>query len=260
LIYITGDCHGDWSKLMYGTTPFLKSLTSDDYIIVCGDFGLWHDNPSEQWWFKVLTRKPYNILFVDGNHENYDRLNNEFETVEYHNGMAHKIADNIYHLMRGYMFNINGKKIFAFGGASSHDISDGILDPNDYDTDRGLRDKVALLKSENKYLFRIKGISWWEQELPTESEMEFGLQTLKRYGDKADIIISHCAPQSIASAISKQIWNTPELEYAPDSLTEFFDRLKDDIEFDDWYFGHYHIDSDFQNKFHAMYHSFAEVI
>ena len=35
------------------------------------------------------------------------------------------------HLMRGQIFEIDGKSIFTFGGASSHDITGGILDPMD---------------------------------------------------------------------------------------------------------------------------------
>ena len=31
---------------------------------------------------------------------------------------------------------IQGKKFFTFGGAKSHDIEDGILDPDDYDDPR----------------------------------------------------------------------------------------------------------------------------
>ena len=34
--------------------------------------------------------------------------------------------------MRGQVYEINGKTFFTFGGASSHDIQDGILDPNDF--------------------------------------------------------------------------------------------------------------------------------
>ena len=35
--------------------------------------------------------------------------------------------------MRGQVFEIDGKSIFAFGGASSHDIAGGILEPDDPD-------------------------------------------------------------------------------------------------------------------------------
>lgn len=48
-------------------------------MIVCGDFGLiWDMKPSraEEYWMKWLSEKPWITLFVDGNHENFDRLKN----------------------------------------------------------------------------------------------------------------------------------------------------------------------------------------
>ena len=46
---------------------------------------------------------------------------NEFQRVDFFGGKAHKISEKIYHLIRGEIYNIDGRKIFAFGGASSHD-------------------------------------------------------------------------------------------------------------------------------------------
>ena len=40
-VYITGDCHGEWIKLRQFS--ILRELTEDDFIIVCGDFGIWND-------------------------------------------------------------------------------------------------------------------------------------------------------------------------------------------------------------------------
>ncbi len=131
-IYITGDCHADFSKFSTKRFPEQKELNRNDYVIVCGDFGIWYDNPEERYWLDWLSKKAFTILFVDGNHENFDRLNSiEFPVVSFCGGKAHKIRENIYHLMRGYIFNLCGKKIFSFGGASSHDVEDGILDETD---------------------------------------------------------------------------------------------------------------------------------
>ena len=49
MIYCTGDTHGDWTKL--STNIFLeqKDLSRDDFVIICGDFGLWNDNKEEKY-------------------------------------------------------------------------------------------------------------------------------------------------------------------------------------------------------------------
>lgn len=82
-------------------------MTRDDYVIVCGDFGVWHPDNTEKWWFRWLSEKNFTLLFVDGNHENFDRLySDEFEIVDFHGGKAHRICENVYHLMRGYVFEL----------------------------------------------------------------------------------------------------------------------------------------------------------
>ena len=73
-----------------------------------------------------LDCKSFTTLFVDGNHENFDRLY-EYPVEEWHGGKVHKIRPSVIHLMRGQIFEIEGKSIFTFGGASSHDIDGGIL-------------------------------------------------------------------------------------------------------------------------------------
>lgn len=69
-------------------------------------------------------------FLTDGNHENFDRLY-AYPVEMWHGGKVHKIRPSVIHLMRGQIFELEEKKIFTFGGASSHDISAGILEPDD---------------------------------------------------------------------------------------------------------------------------------
>lgn len=253
MVYITGDCHADWSKFSTDSFPEQKEMTRDDYVIVCGDFGIWHDDKTEQWWLKWLSEKNFTLLFVDGNHENFDRLySDEFEIVDFHGGKAHKIRDNIYHLMRGYVFDICGKKFFAFGGASSHDIKDGILNPDDYKTTRDLVNDYNS-RTRNGEMLRINHLSWWAQEMPSKEEMEFGLKTLSENGNRVDCIVSHCCPQQIASVFSHGF-------YKPDELTKYFNTVNDSVEFAKWFFGHYHNNNVVMNKYVMLYEQIVRVL
>ena len=74
MIYITGDVHADFSKFSTKRFPEQKHITKKDFVIVCGDFGIWEDNSSERYWLDWLEKKNFTILFVDGNHSNFDRL------------------------------------------------------------------------------------------------------------------------------------------------------------------------------------------
>lgn len=253
MIYITGDCHGDWTRFSAKSFPEQKKMTRKDYVIVCGDFGLWHDTPTERWWLKWLEEKSFTLLFVSGNHENFDRLcGNEFEVVDFNGGKAHKIRENIYHLIRGNIYELCGKKFFAFGGASSHDISDGILDINDFACEEDFYNEVKLFDKQNK-MYRINHVSWWKEELPSEEEMKFGIQTLENNNNKIDFIISHCAPQHI---VNKYISNS----YASDILTSYFDMISQKVTFNKWFFGHYHNNKNIQNKYILLYEQIIRIV
>ena len=131
MIYITGDCHSDFTRFSTENFPEQREMTKDDYVIICGDFGgVWmryEESEKEKWWMDWLEDKPFTTLFVDGNHENFDRLYS-YPVEEWNGGKIHRIRPSVIHLMRGQVFTIEGKKIFTFGGAKSHDISGGVLE------------------------------------------------------------------------------------------------------------------------------------
>lgn len=214
-------------------------------MIVCGDFGLWHDNKTERWWLNWLEEKSFTVLFVDGNHENFDRLYNEFEVMDFHGGKAHKIRENIYHLMRGYVFDLCDKKFFAFGGASSHDIDDGILDRKDFQIDRELVNEYNR-RTRRGEMLRINHVSWWKEEMPSPEEMDFGLKTLNDNKNDVDFIVSHCAPSHVAASISAGT-------YKPDMLTNYFETISQTVNFKKWFFGHYHNDIAVDDKYILLY-------
>lgn len=207
MIYITGDIHGNYDihKLKSGNFTEGKQLARDDYLIICGDFGLvWCSSEEELYWRKWLEDKPWTTLFIDGNHENFDLLA-EFPEEEWHGGMIQKISDHVYHLCRGYVFDIDGLKIFAFGGAESHDKE-----------------------------YRRYGESMWIQEMPNEEEMKRGIRSLDAVGWQVDIVITHSMPTDIQDLI---FYN---FGYETNSLTEYFCEIDAKLDFRMWFSGHYH--------------------
>jgi len=253
MIYITGDCHARWAdKFSTHAFPEQKEMTRDDFVIVCGDFGIWQDTKSERYWLNWLEEKPFTLLFVDGNHENFDRLyGDEFEVVDFHGGRAHKIRENVYHLIRGHVFNICGKTIFAFGGAGSHDIQDGILDRDDFVDEDDFLKTLREWRIKDKW-FRVNHDSWWEQEMPNQEEMDFGLKTLENHNNKVDYIISHCCPQEVASIFSNG-------SYKPDALTLYFNDVSQRVDFSKWFFGHYHDNMQILDKYYLLYEQIVRI-
>lgn len=218
MIYVTGDTHADIDIGKLSTTKFpqQKNLTKEDYLIICGDFGLvWDGSRREIYWQDWLTDKNFTTLWVDGNHENFDILY-EFPLIDKFGGKVREIAPGIFHLDRGQVLTIDNKKIFVMGGARSHD-------------------KV----------YRKEHISWWKEEMPSNEEMERAIAALDENNWTVDYVLTHCAPRTIQTMIAD--W------YENDPLVSFLERVRVDLNFKRWYFGHYHIDRQLNEQFVALY-------
>ena len=228
MIYITGDTHCNFDRFEIESFTIQNDMTKNDYVIICGDFGgVWtfeEESEREKNFLDWLNNKNFTTLFVDGNHENFTRLYN-YPVQDWHGGKVHKIRDSVLHLMRGEIFNIDNKKFFAFGGAKSHDIQDGILNLDE-------EEKIYEYRKRGAY-FRIRNFSWWDLELPTEEEMKNGINNLEKANYKVDYIISHCCPTSIQAILGAG-------KYKKDYLTDYLQRISEKCEFKKWYFGHYH--------------------
>lgn len=113
MIYITGDCHNNFERFNTRNFPEQKEMTKDDYVIICGDFGgVWNkdgESKMETSALDWLDGKAFTTLFVDGNHENFDRLY-AYPVEMWHGGKAHKIRPSVIHLMRGQIFELEEKR------------------------------------------------------------------------------------------------------------------------------------------------------
>lgn len=231
MIYITGDCHCNFERFNTENFPEQKEMTKDDYVIICGDFGgVWDKDVSgkeETWWLNWLESKPFTTLFVDGNHENFDRLYS-YPEENWKGGKIHRVRPSVIHLMRGQVFIIDDKKIFTFGGARSHDISSGILEPDDPEY---RFKKKELDKGWEPY--RINHVSWWAQEMPSKEEMEEGRRNLAEHNNCVDFIVTHCCSSGTQAILGGGM-------YTSDELTKYFQELRETIQFKKWFFGHYH--------------------
>lgn len=254
-IYITGDIHGDpmrFSNENFTEQKSMRDGQENNFVIICGDFGLIWDSPTEskreRYLLNWLEQRNFTTLFVSGNHENFDRLySSEYPVEEWHGGKVQKIRPHVIHLMRGEIYDILGKKVFAFGGASSHDIRDGILDP--------IKDKELIKEWSKSYykLFRVNHVSWWKEELASPDEMEYGQQNLQKHNNEVDFIVTHCAPQQVCYMLSPGFFQS-------DAMTIYFDELAKNIKFNRWFCGHYHCDERVMMRFDVMYEKITRIV
>lgn len=258
MIYLTGDTHGEFLRFNNTSFPEQKQMTKQDVVIICGDFGgVWRQQSGqeERYWLDWLNDKSFTLVWCEGNHENYARLNSdEFPIVDLYGGKAQQIRPSIFRLLRGEVYEIQGKRFFTFGGARSHDIDDGILDPDDYDDPLKFQSVYRWWRMEGR-MFRVKGVSWWPEELPNEAEMEKGRKALEAVNYEVDYVVTHCLPHDVAYMLSMSSGG-----FYPDRLTLYFNEILHRLHFHHWYCGHYHTDRTVMGKFHVLYHSIERIL
>lgn len=253
MICITGDTHGDFDRFYYNKRMERQGirLGENDYVIVCGDFGLcWAEDKVFKKKCKDLEDNKFTILWVQGNHENYDMIA-EYPIEEWHGGkVRHIVRDKVILLERGQIFEIEEKTIFSFGGALSQDIQGGVLDKRDSSFDA---QRIRAIKS--RLPFRVIHESWWPQELPNEEEMEEGIRNLEKYNYQVDYVITHCCATSVHRLLEKET----DRVYKSDILTDYFQTIEEKLRYKRWFFGHFHEDRCVDSKHTLLYRAIMKI-
>ncbi len=222
MIYITGDTHGDIREFQQRMQHY--RLTEDDVLIITGDFGFDWDNHVIMQWLKF--DHPYTVLFCDGNHENFDVLT-ALAVEDRFGGPVGRFDSNTFRLMTGNMYDIQGIRIFVFGGAASID-------------------KDWRLEPEN---IRWMGKLWWEQEIPSQETFELARRTLRQYDWRFDLFLTHTCPPDIMKDVLGD--SAIDFHYPVEDMIR---DLENEIgsnggEWGSHWFGHFHADVDLPKRY-----------
>jgi predicted phosphodiesterase len=176
-----------------------------DVILHLGDYGYTF---SKQFRTKVdgaLIARGIPLLFVDGNHEDFDWL--LAKPLDPETGLR-PVTEATWHLPRGYRWTWGQSRFLAVGGAHSVDRQ-----------------------------WRTAHDSWWPQELLTEEEVEFICA-----GGQADVIIAHDAfRESPIPGLEKTSHLFPAEEIvASDKHRELLQRVVEATQPESYWHGHYH--------------------
>ena len=224
-VFCMGDTHygacGDEEKLL------CLEAKPEDFAIICGDAGfVWYGDDAadgrDKMVLDTINALGFTVCFIDGNHENHHALN-LYPVVEFHGGKAHKLRDNVYHLMRGEIFDFEGKTYWTFGGAASVD-------------------KIR----------RTPGISWWPEEVPSNEEIMYGFDKVMATG-KVDYIITHQIPQFVKEDLFYYFTDLDDLYMA-----KMFNEVYNNVEFKHWYSGHLHCDRSW-DKVRILYNDVIKI-
>lgn len=161
MVTFAGDWHGEaWAA---DKTIAWAAYQGSQVILHTGDFGVWSGSGG-QFFLKAvsaaLVRHNLSLIFVDGNHEDFDLLY-EYPINEF--GLR-PILPRLYHAPRGFRWKWNDVRFLALGGATSLDKP-----------------------------HRMLGVSWWPQEELTYSDCTKAID-----GGEADVMITHDCPAGVS--------------------------------------------------------------
>ena len=215
MLYITGDTHGDFSRFK---DPMLRKLKKQDALIICGDFGfIWDGSKKEQKLLKKIGKLRYNVLFVEGSHENYDLLE-QYEVSDWCGGKTRLISGRLRQLMRGQVYTIAEKTVFAFGGG----------------------------QSDNTYSDLVEGENWWAREIPSDEELDEGLANLEAAGGEVDFVVTYEPPSRLHDFLND---DAGDRNHINTYLNAIFEKLA----FKGWFFGKLHLNKLIPPKYYAVY-------
>ncbi len=135
------------------------------------------------------------------------------------------IRKNVIHLMRGEVYEIEGKRIFVLGGGYSHDKA-----------------------------CRIPGRSWWEEEMPGQTEYENARKNLEACKYKVDYIFTHTV--EYMSRLNMDMKNRA-MEEGP--LNNCLQWVEETTSYQKWFFGHFHIDRELWKDQFAVFDAIREL-
>ena len=222
MIFVTGDVHGLFDRIE--DICLSEDTTTDDVIVILGDVALnFHGEPYD--WDKKAEVNEYDVtlLCIHGNHEMRPENILTYEEKEWRGGIVYWEPEfpNLLFAKDGEIYNLEGNRCIAIGGASS--------------IDRHLR---------------TRGLDWWDDEQPSDSIKDYVEEQLTRAKWKVDVVFSHTCPYKFFPV-------TP-FAYSDLETEEWLDTIEERLSYKRWFCGHFHSDHSIGDvKF--MYHDYMEL-
>lgn len=167
-ILVLGDLHGNLSHLIKAAK--MAKRKGADRIVQVGDFGVvWDKSDTAQNASNVMAQFGLELWFLDGNHENFDRLKELGADPD--GDVDVEIAPHVHYLPRGFTWVWDDVRFMSLGGAFSVDIEP---DLSCYPPWRG----------------RQLGVGYWKEETITYRQVDKAVAA-----GKVDVLLTHDSPE-----------------------------------------------------------------
>ncbi len=215
MIYITGDTHGSFNRVE--TFCRENHTTKDDILIILGDAGInYHRGYMDIMKKDFLAELPITLLCIHGNHEQRPFTIPTYTEQEWHGGIvyAEKEYPNILFAKDGEVYDLDGQKAIAIGGAYSIDK-----------------------------MYRIMyGYGWWEDEQPSDEIKRYVEKQLEERDWKIDVVLSHTAPLKYEP--TEVFLPGVDQSQVDKSTEEWLGKIEERLQYRKWYCGHYHTEKE----------------
>lgn len=222
-MFVASDIHGPLNLEVLRPDNFPRPGKDGDFLLLCGDVGVvWDGAENDRKLAAWYDAQPYSTLYIDGNHDNHELLS-RFPVTRWRGGMVHEISPKVRHLMRGQVYEVEGARIFCFGGAFS--------------------------------VKRVRGgspVPVWDGEMPSAEEYEAGWSNLKAAGMEVDFIFTHTCPTSCLQKLHGDFYPHER------ALNDYLEEVARQVRWKRWFFGHFHADRDF-GRFRALHERVLQV-
>ena len=234
--FITGDCHGDFSRFYMVQQAIPENETWG--VIILGDCSVnyWLSNRDNNVKDSLRNKHP-NIIFylVRGNHETRPENLKNIKTLQDDNIKGEVYTQdrwpNIRYLIDGNEYDINDKHCLVIGGA--------------YSVDKWYR-------LERKAYGQYAG--WFEDEQLNQEERDTILQKCR--GRHYDAILAHTCP--IRYQPRDLFLSCIDQSKVDNSMELWLEEVIEACDYDAFLFGHYHDDRIIDDKAEMFYTSIKE--
>ncbi len=211
MIFVTGDTHGDFNRLVEFCSRF--QTTKEDIMIILGDAGFNYYGGLRDYVAKSkVSSLPITVFSIHGNHEMRPAAIPAYHTAEWHGGKVY-VEDEFPDLLFGIdgeVYDLGGRKTLVIGGA--------------YSVDKEYR--------------LARGWNWWADEQPSDEIKKKVDKTLDSLDWKVDVVLSHTTPLKYEP---REVFLSCIDQSKVDNSTEIWlNGIEDRLTYQYWYAGHYH--------------------
>ncbi len=211
MIFITGDTHGEFDRIE--EFVLANDTSTDDILIILGDAGINYNLTSADDRLKQeLSQLPITLFCIHGNHEERPYNLPGYEEKLWQGGTVFYEEDypNLLFAADGEIYDLEGKKAIAIGGAYSVD----------------------------KYYRLRNHLHWFPSEQPDETTKEYVEKQLDFVSWRVDVVLSHTGPRKYLPV--EHFLPGVDESSVDHSTEDWLDTIEDRLCYEQWFFGHFH--------------------